>query len=100
MSWTPPTIPQQPGAYARYDRRTGLFAIAQADVEPDPAGGPMGMRGFVRTWDVDAEGVTKGAPLNSWSRGELVRSGQPIFVLTSLGPVYDPSAPNTWRPGL
>lgn len=35
-----------------------------------------------------------------WQRGELVRAAQPAFQLTSPGPMYDPTDPSTWRPGL
>lgn len=96
MSWTPP--------YPSYgaDRRGRYFATSQYEDETANFGRT---RGFGRLWDADADGQIKGDPgIAGWSRGELIRSGQPVFVLTSLGPVHDPTDlstyPQMWRPNL
>ena len=39
-------------------------------------------------------------PHAGWQRGRLVRGSQYVFVLTKLGPMYDPTDPSTWRPNL
>lgn len=58
-------------------------------------------RGFSRLWDLDGAGSPKTTvPSASWSRGELVRSSQPMFVLTQLGPPLEMAGPAGWRPGL
>lgn len=84
--------------WGSYDRMSGYCNVAREDCQSTPEMGRT--RGFVRLWDIDAEGIVKGSPPNAWQRGELVRRAQPVFVLTSMGPMYDPSDPSTWRPGL
>ncbi len=60
------------------------------------------LMGFTRLWDTDALGSSKSTlPTNGWARGDIVRSSQPVFVLTQLGPMYDVTKqPASWRPGL
>jgi hypothetical protein len=58
-------------------------------------------RTFVRLWDLEGEAVAPFNPAAGWQRGQLVRGSQYQFVLTSLGPMFDPSDPRTshyWRP--
>lgn len=94
MSWTPDYPSNPVGA----DRRGRYFATSQYDSAEANFGRT---RGFGRLWDADADGVTK-PDLNvaGWERGDLIRGSQPAFVLTSLGPVYDPTNPAGWRPNL
>jgi hypothetical protein len=57
-------------------------------------------RGFSRLWDEDSMVEPAGDP-TGWGRGQIVRSSQPMFLLTQLGPMYDVAArPESWRPGL
>lgn len=56
-------------------------------------------RGFGRLWDSDSVVETPADP-TGWERGSIIRRSQPVFVLTQLGPVWDPSNPAGWRPGL
>lgn len=81
------------------DQRGRYFATSQYTSEGTALGNT---RGFTRLWDTDALGVSKGTQMETgWARGDLVRSGQPAFVLTQLGPAYDVTKnPASWRPAL
>lgn len=81
------------------DPRGRFFATSQYTTESAQMGDT---RGFGRLWDVDNQGQMKGeVPQTGWSRGQIVRASQPVFVLTSLGPMYDVTAnPASWSPGL
>lgn len=57
-------------------------------------------RGFGRLWDSDATLPETAPEMPGWERGTIIRRSQPVFVLTALGPVYDPSNPAGWRPNL
>ncbi|MGH7483982.1 MAG: hypothetical protein ACREMY_00075 [bacterium] len=89
-----------PSPWKRYHAPTGRFYTAQADDQGVTL--PGNTRTFVRMWDSDTvEGVQKSpVPFAGWQRGEIIRHAQPAFVLTSLGPMWDPSNPATWRPNL
>lgn len=91
---------QFPNIYKRYHQPSGRFYAPAADTEGVTL--PGHTRSFVRTWDADCpEGVYKTpVPAAGWQRGSIVRMGQPVVVLTTLGPVWDPSDPATWRPNV
>lgn len=57
-------------------------------------------RGFGRLWDSDAALPETEEQMPGWSRGTIVRSSQPVFVLTQLGPPLDKAGPAAWRPNL
>lgn len=70
------------------DYANGTVSIPQASVGST--------RTFVRLWDADASTPSGGKSTlqgGMWQRGEIIRGAQPIFVLTSLGPMLDPSLP-------
>lgn len=79
------------------DPRGRYFATSQYTAE----GTAMGQtRGFGRLWGEDSVVETPEDP-TGWERGAIVRSSQPVFVLTQLGPMWDVAArPESWRPGL
>ena len=91
---------QFPNIYRRYHQPSGRFIAAQADSEGVTL--PGHTRSFVRTWDADTvEGVQKTpVPMAGWQRGSIIRMGSPTIVLSSLGPMWDPTDPATWRPDL
>ena len=87
---------QFPNVYRRYHQPSGRFYAPAADSQGVTL--PGHTRSFVRLWDADTvEGAYKTpvAPAG-WERGEIVRTSQPAFVLTSLGPMYDPTNPAEW----
>ena len=91
---------QFPNVFRRYHQPSGRFFPAEADSQGVTL--PGHTRTFVRLWHADEEdGVQKTphAPAG-WERGAIVRASQPAFVLTSLGPMWDPSNPADWRPDL
>lgn len=91
---------QFPNIYKRYHQPSGRFTVAEADSQG--VSDWTTTRTFVRTWDADTvEGVQKTpVPAAGWARGSVIRMGQPAFVLTSLGPMWDPTDPATWSPQL
>lgn len=91
---------QFPNVFRRYHQPSGRFYVSEADSQGVTMMGHT--RSFARLWDADTEeGVQKTpVPLAGWQRGAIIRSSQPAFVLTSLGPMYDPSNPADWRPQL
>lgn len=86
--------------FRRYHQPSGRFIVPEADSQGVTL--PGHTRSFVRLWDADTvEGVQKTpVPSAGWARGDIIRHSQPAFVLTSLGPMYDPSNPADWRPEL
>lgn len=87
-----------PAAAAGPDGRGRYFVTSQYSQDGAPFGDT---RGFSRLWDLDGVGSPKSTiPSASWSRGQLVRSSQPMFVLTQLGPSLEMAGPAAWRPGL
>lgn len=70
--------------------------------EPEPDVPTRFGRTFDRNYDVQAfTGYPVATnPQAAWARGVLSRAATPVLLLQSLGPVYDPSDPSTWRPGL
>jgi hypothetical protein len=88
----------------RYDRERGRFRTDSGDFLTDAAKvvgvAPVGAtRTFVRLWDSDTERVVPANPAAGWARGDLIRGSQYVFVLTSIGPMYDPTNPQGWRYG-
>lgn len=80
------------------DPRGRFFSTSQYSTDSAAFGDT---RGFGRLWDTDAAGISKGHELHAgWARGQIIRSSQPAFVLTSLGPPLDPTGPAGWRPEL
>lgn len=80
------------------DQRGRFFADSQYQSDGASFGDT---RGFGRLWDDGPEIMpeTEGE-MPGWERGSIIRRSQPVFVLTALGPVYDPSNPAGWRPNL
>ncbi|MGH7484143.1 MAG: hypothetical protein ACREMY_00890 [bacterium] len=97
MSWNTQENTQRGNSelYSRFDQRTGRFAV----IEGQPGEAEAGTtRTFTRMWDSDNFEAKQPVPATGWVRGNLVKMSQPVVVLTSLGPMWDPSAPGTWHP--
>lgn len=81
----------------RYDRARGRFLIAGTDYAKGTTNIPEAKvgstRSFVRLWDVDGGQVAPVSPSAGWQRGQIVRGSQYVFVLTAIGPMYDPTNP-------
>jgi hypothetical protein len=87
----------QPG---RFNAISGRFSV-------EPTGDdeyyrrPFG-RKFERNYDATGAyyPLIAVAPANAWQKGELMRRNSPVLKLTYYGPMYDPTNPATWSPGL
>lgn len=79
------------------DRRGRFFTSSQYTAE-DAAFGDT--RGFARLWDGEGAMVETAPEMPGWQRGQIMRTSQPVFVLTSLGPMLDKAGPAGWRPNI
>ncbi len=90
-------LADQAPAEERQNATTGRYSVERGPDRPESFA-----RSFDRNYDVQAfTGYpTSTVPAGQWARGTLLRSAQPVVMLGALGPMYDPTDPATWRPGL